>query len=272
MNYMKTVLALLIISLGILSCNYKNQKNMKEEIDLDSCFVKENVKDIGVLRIPEKSVLKLYSRPDTTAGFASIRGGNYEPMIHFTPEELKDFFHPLYYAYSGTEYPDGKNYDISNYIIRDLTFRVVSSDGDWIKIVFDEKESRTCYLKNLKELYDDDREVSEIDFYDSFETWENYFFGGERIYLDIHGNPTSLKRNAQCLLIDINIKELLDKIDGKPLTIEKDEYKSFWAEAIEGEWMYLVEYNWTDNAFKGWVRWRNEDAILIDYQETWGLE
>jgi hypothetical protein len=274
--------AFFVLLLLIISCNSRdkgqniNRDNldMRQDIDIKRCFTIENTPDIGVLNMNTYKDITLYEKPDSTTKFASIAGDARHPVLYFSPKELEHFFDPLYFYYSGSYEDDkGRNSDIANYIIRDWTFRVVSMDDNWIKIVFDEKGHRTCYLKNWKEriLYEGTDTKREICLEDEFQTWENYFRGEERTSFSITGERAA-SRVFQNALITIRNQVLLDKIDGTPILLKKNMDYYFLSDSMRGDWIHLVKYGCEGEKIIGWLKWRTGNKIMIKFTKTFGLE
>jgi len=208
-----------------------------------------------------------FNMPSNTARFATLsftsEGHKWKPSQNF-----KQFFNPL------------SNYLAGSYKVS-LLVRVLEYDCDWMKIVFDETEQRTCYIKNEYQSYTNGYgEFNKNLFDDSFQTWESYFLGEERIrtYKNNETNtykPYSWHFIRPLIQIDLPLDEnlpLYDIPNGKIIPVEDRSYLyEFFPLEMQGEWL-RVEFYFPPENMEGWIRWRNGRKILVKIVEEWGIE
>jgi len=214
--------------------------------DIINKFGKTTEFGIGVIRLLPA---EFYSSTNDKSLFLSIKVNmtDEEYILQFSPENYKEIFNPLYF-YTNRDF----------YNIFDVTFRVISRADGWMQIVFDEEAGRTCYVKSTG-----------VDGIDLFQTWEDYLKGSEWKW-ENDGQRVSTSR--QMLLLSLKDQPIYDEINGN--IIHKNISRDFYAKDVKGEWAYIVSFMYVGDTeeLQGWIRWRNDDKILIHISETWGLE
>ena len=261
---MKKVVILTLIIMFSFSCNSSKPIENPEKY-----FGTAPTEDIGtgilLFMTFMSNDLQLFSEPSDTSHFATL---NLTPKgAKFKPSCFKQFFNPI--SDTLLVYPS-------------LHFRVLEYDSAWMKIVFDERAQRTCYIKNEYEIYDNGEEEFIFSFFDeSFITWENYLLSGEHIrhFKNRKTGERHTQSNGRCRpLIQINLPleenpPLYDSINGKIIPIkDRCYFYEFHPLEIQDEWLRVKRFPYWKDYEEGWIRWRNGSQILVKVVEEWGID
>lgn len=250
---------LLIHCIALTSC-LNNKGTYSDESKLDIDTISEG---IGVVRFSMIDTLKLYKAPNDSDYIGFIFRDPVKPQLNFSPKKLKLKFDPLYFDFWRSQ----NNHVIGS--ISDLSFRLIDYNDNWAKILYNEKESLVCYIKNEK-LFTDNRIENDLFYYIIF-SWSDYFKPKDKPIHNTTGDIIGNSGNHIPILVDRDLDiKFFDKIGGNIIpTNQVVETSGFGCDSIEGNWMKIKSYP-EDKAY--WIKWKEGRKILINYRETWGLE
>ncbi|MDU1890281.1 MAG: hypothetical protein E6767_06285 [Dysgonomonas sp.] len=213
--------------------------------DISKYFEETDKFGIGVLR---ELPADLYSIPDDSSRFTTIalKDSYRRDIITLSPEIYSPLCKPFYY----------KCVSQPRMYYTDITFRVISRNKEWTRIVFNEETGQTCYIKS------DDR--------DCYQTWEEYFEGKQWDYYDDDGSLIGSSSLPKILIIKYDAP-LYKKVNGDE--IAQGMQRDFYATRIKGEWIYIESMMYSDDTEKleGWIKWRDKNKVLITINERWNL-
>ena len=269
MKYTRSTIVILLFIPTLFSCKKESVENQtSQKVDLKSGLtIDSTTKDIGVLRMFQLlDSIPLYRDKDSLSFFGAVILDYELPLLHFDPQELESYFQPLYFNYTGTyiELIETGKYN------RELTFRVLEKDKDWMKIVFNEDKHLTCYVKNMVLLPNDITEKYLSDH--AFRTWSEYFKGKHR---EVHNQKDSVVGIIVDGFNPAIFNDSLPLYDKQEGTLVPDSKKpqsfGFYCDTIVDDWMRV--FTITGNHQKYWIKWKdNKDKILINYEENFGQE
>lgn len=233
---MKRIVILLLFIPFFAALNAQNKELINEHFGRTKKFGMGVTRDVPTV---------LYSRFDEQSKFATLYlspSGN-EDKIMLTPDDFASLCSPFYFSSHKGQYS-----------YTDVTFRVINTTGNWMEIVFNEKEGLTCYVKR------DERT--------RFQTWDEYFMGKNWCYIkdgEYLGGQSLPK-----IMIGLNGQSIHDKVKGS--VIHKNLSLNCHATQVIGEWIYVESTTYDVDKIEGWVRWRKDNDVLVTILETWGLE
>lgn len=216
-----------------------------EAEDVNKYFETTDKFGIGVLR---ELPANLYFSPQDSSMFTSIalKDSYRRDIITLAPDAYSPLCKPFYF----------KCVSKPHMYYTDITFRVISRNKEWTKIVFNEDTGQTCYIKS------DER--------DRYQTWEEYFKGKEWNYFDDDGSYRGSSSLPKILIIKYN-NSLYNKANGTE-TGNGSSF-DFYVTKLKGEWAFVESMMYTDSTEKleGWIKWRDNNKLLVAIKERWEL-
>jgi|GEM_PF-6845432 len=224
---MRKIIILVQIAMFGISCNNRSIKNPEKY------FGTADTIGIGITdNLTFDGRTDFFSAPSDTTLFATLI--NTRKGYKFKPSRFKQYFNPISDTLA-TPY---------------CMFRVLEYDSTWIKIVFNEKNHQTCYIKRV-------HTINNIDY---FQTWENYFLGKMQIMFGEHKGEWS--NMLQPLVVLTGDATPYDTINGNTIPFYRDHYNEFLTLEVQGEWMRVKPADKADIE-ECWIKWRNGSQILV---------